>query len=120
MSNPILRQIRDIQVQAQKLCFDKASLQQVQEFANYSKDLKNTLKNEITDEFIQSLISEIPELDAELAKTNKLVEGLLALAIGAISFITSEARKVNSVKPIIREIQGKYASIELLVKNADI
>ena len=65
MSISISRQIRDIQVQADRLISNKASLDQMEEFAQYNDETKSFLISHIDDEFIMKYILEIPDLNLD-------------------------------------------------------
>ena len=115
-----LRQIRDIQQQADKICNTRVSFEEVIEFGKYSAELSKNLKSSIQDDFTYNLISEIPILQDELSKTSKrtmLINSILIFIGGAIPFMAKNSIKLHQARPIIREIQGKYASIEFILKK---
>jgi vesicle coat complex subunit len=118
--NNQLRQIRDIQIQADRICSGRASLDQVEEFGKYSRELKQHLSTHIHDEFVQKLITEIPDLESAMNGKDVgsgLLDGVLLLLGTAIPLLSSEARKVDRAKSVIKEIQGKYSSIGLVLQN---
>ncbi len=52
MNNSILRQVTDIQVQADRLIKEKVSLEQISQFAQYSDEIKSFLLSIIKDDFV--------------------------------------------------------------------
>ncbi|UOB18936.1 hypothetical protein [Abyssalbus ytuae] len=63
MNTNIIRQILDIQTQAERLISNKADLPQIEEFAKYNDELKSFLLTKIKDNFILNYIKEIPTLN---------------------------------------------------------
>lgn len=108
MSSSILRQIKDIQVQAERL-LNNASPEDYQDFARYSKEIKTFLMENVDEEMILKFVREIPEPDASFGSKsgNSWFFNL--------SFV-NESRK-STDKQQLRNIRDKYASIEFLCKN---
>ena len=115
-----LRQIKDIQVQADRICNSKVSLTEVEQFGKYSREMKSYLVSNIKDEFVMKLVQEIPDLENELEKKN-VSSGILDATLGilgaAVPLFSRESRKVDRAKSIVREIQGKYSSIGFVLQN---
>ena len=99
----VLRQIKDIQSQADKILSDKAD-EDIQNFTRYSIELKNFIADRIDDEKINSYLKEIQDVEytprfitrrwtfwENIAKSNALEE--------------------------INTVRGKYAHLELLIKQ---
>ncbi len=118
MNNSILRQVTDIQVQADRLIKEKVSLEQIEQFGQYSDEIKTFLLNHIEDEFILNYINEIPNLDLSAeSKTTGIID-LLAMFFGGIGgSYYREKRKIDSAKESIKDIRNKYASSEFMLKN---
>jgi len=70
-----LRQIKDIQVQADRLIKGQADLVEIENFAKYSYELKTYLINNIKDDFMLKYVNEIPILD--LDTDSETAEGFL-------------------------------------------
>lgn len=114
----ILRQITDIQVQAERLIKNKSDITQVEQFAAYSNEIKTFLLNNISDEFILNQIKEIPDLDLEQTESNsRFINLFLNVLGGSIGIYSSERRKADEALDKIRDIRGKYASTEFMLKN---
>lgn len=122
MDRNILRQIKDIQVQAERLISDQPDLVEIYEFGNYSKQLKSYLLANVKDEYILNFIVQIPELEESLnsgsGKTGVLTAILIAVAPWLLNYF-QERNKIGQGQEIIRDIRGKYASVEFLMKNAE-
>jgi hypothetical protein len=65
MASP-LRQIQDIQVQAERLISNKANLDQIAEFSKYSDEIKFYLMENIDDEEILSYVRDIPIFEIDV------------------------------------------------------
>ncbi len=118
MNNSILRQVTDIQVQADRLIKEKVSLEQISQFAQYSDEIKSFLLSIIKDDFVLNYINEIPDLNLEEEIKPSGVIGILALIFGGIGgSYYNEKRKIDNAKNNIREIRNKYASAEFMLKN---
>jgi len=118
VQNNILRQITDIQVQANRLIKEKVDLEQISQFALYTDEMKSFLLQTIKDDFIQNHIAEIPNLNLD---ENTRPTGILILLSfimgGAGNSYYHDKQKIDHAKKIIREIRNKYASIEFMLKN---
>lgn len=113
----ILRQVKDIQAQADKLVRTEEyiSLQDLREFSNYNNDLKNTINNYFSNEKIIERLAFVPSLNLDR------IEGTLSSIVknvvlsGTIGKVI-EKRKINVLLDDIRVIQSEYSSLELLIK----
>ncbi|MEW7289221.1 hypothetical protein [Aquimarina sp. 2304DJ70-9] len=118
MNNNILRQVTDIQVQADRLIQEKVDLEQIEQFGQYSDEIKAFLLANINDNFILNYITEIPDLDLYEEIKPSGILGFLVIIFGGIGgSYYNEKQKVDSAKEIIREIRNKYASAEFMLKN---
>ena len=115
----ILRQIVDVQVQADRLIKRKATLNEIEDFAKYSFELRTYLMENIENDFILKQINEIPILNLE--KENKVPEGFLYSLLlffgGWLSAYALEQKKKSEALEVIRDIRAKYASTEFMLKN---
>ena len=115
MSQNTLRQIKDIQVQADKIINRPVSLADIKNFKNYSEEIKNYLLANIQTPEIRKYIFEIPEIILEVKATGK--DTWLRLLPTSAALWMEERRIIREARTTIRTIQGKYASIEFLLKN---
>ena len=115
----VLRQLKDIQAQAENLEDKNTTIQDFEAFGKYSSELKEYLLQQERDDFVLKLVNEIPELD--ISKLKGKDGGLLAAlslvanALGA-SIINDHQKKLEALE-VARTIKGKYASIEFIYKN---
>lgn len=118
MNRNIIRQIVDIQAQAERLITNDSDLIEIEDFAKYNHEIKLFLLQNIKDEFILKFINEIPDLKLDKIGSN---EGVLAFIIAVfsngMSSYYSEKQKTSAALEIIRDIRGKYASTEFMIKN---
>ncbi|WP_299548117.1 hypothetical protein [Seonamhaeicola sp.] len=113
----IIRQIIDIQAQAERLIRTEASMAEIEQFAQYNDEIKSFLINNIDDDFVLKYVKEIPNLNIEEIETRTgLITVLLSLFVGGIA-IYNERRKSQKALNTIRDIKGKYASAEFMLKN---
>ncbi len=115
----ILRQITDIQVQADRLIKGQADLTEIEDFAKYSYELRTYLTTNIKDDFILKYVNEIPilDLDAESENADGFLESLLYFFGGLFGAYSLEQKKQAEALDVIRNIKGKYASAEFMLKN---
>ncbi|MGB4848273.1 MAG: hypothetical protein WBP41_10170 [Saprospiraceae bacterium] len=120
MNRNVLRQIKDIQVQAERLISDNPEIGEIYVFGNYNKQLKSYLLANLKDEHILSYVIQIPEIDESIS-TPKAKTGVLTVILAAIApWLLTYFRERNEIghgQEIIRDIRGKYASVEFLMKN---
>lgn len=114
----IIRQITDIQIQAERLMKQKSSLQEIEEFANYSKEIKLFLIQNIEEGFILNHVHEIPDLVLDSSDSNSRIIDVLAFSFDfGLGIYSRERRKVEKALKTIRDIRGKYVSVEFMLKN---
>lgn len=115
----ILRQITDIQVQADRLIKSQANLTEIEDFAKYSYELKNFLIKNVQDDFIMKYVNDIPTLDLDEKSEVELgfMYGVLYFFGGILGVYSIEQKKKARALDTIRDIKGKYASAEFMLKN---
>ncbi|MEK6153113.1 hypothetical protein WIW50_07630 [Flavobacteriaceae bacterium 3-367] len=117
-SKNVLRQVTDIQVQADQLIKNNADLTEIANFAQYSHELKKYLHEHVKDDFILNLINEIPILDLdEPDEETGFFDSLLYFFGGLFGMYSLEQKRKNEALNTIRDIKGKYASAEFMLKN---
>uniref|UniRef100_UPI0040493C14 hypothetical protein n=2 Tax=Gelidibacter sp. TaxID=2018083 RepID=UPI0040493C14 len=117
MSQNILRQIVDIQAQAERLIRTEADIVEIDQFAQFNAEIMSYLHSHIDDPFVMKYVNEIPVLDIEEIETSTGITSiLLGLFVGG-SAIYNDKEKARKALIIIRDIKAKYASIEFMLKN---
>ena len=118
-SKNIVRQIKDIQVQADRLIKNNADVTEIEDFAKYSQELKTFLIQNIKDDFILNYLHDIPvlDLDEQSEITESFLYSLLHFFGGALGIYSSELKKKANALDKIRDIKSKYASVEFMLKN---
>lgn len=117
MNQLIYRQIVDIQAQAERLIKSKADLNELELFSQYNHEIKSYLLSYIDDSFILNHVNEIPELNLEEIEENTtILSVLLGLFTGGRSILGNKIKSEKALE-IVRNIRGKYASLEFLLKN---
>ncbi|MRH99199.1 hypothetical protein GH721_01520 [Kriegella sp. EG-1] len=115
----ILRQITDIQVQADRLIKGQGDLTDMENFGRYSLELKTFLTENIQDNFILKYDNQIPtlDLDEESEITDGFIYSILYFFDGILGVYSLEQKKKAKAINVIRDIKGKYASAEFMLKN---
>ncbi len=120
MASP-LRQIQDIQVQAERLITKNADLEEISEFAKYSDEIKLYLLENIDDELILSYVRVIPEFDVEESEIKKasagIIEVILSIASYGLASYFRNRQARDKALGTVRDISSKYSSIEFMCKN---
>ena len=113
-----LRQVRDIQAMAQGLIAGKPTAEDFSTFSRYNQELKEHLAKVLEPGFARDHLNSIPDLEADVdTKVSRGVSIALA-ALGAVgiapAFLVQSAQQ-KEMLDVVREIQGKYASMEFLM-----
>lgn len=121
MKPTVKRQLKDIQVQADRLISGDHSSEDLENFGNYSNELKNYLIENISDDFILEKLNEIPNID-DFDTITKTTTGIGFTILAVITFGISvsylrEQKRNTEMMNNVRDIRGKYGSIEFLLKN---
>ncbi|MCE2998106.1 MAG: hypothetical protein ACK5RG_21375 [Cyclobacteriaceae bacterium] len=123
MTSSVFRQIRDIQNQAGKLVEEKPSLEDLEEFSRYNEEMKLYLVKNVEHEEIMKHVQSIPNVfDVEDDTPSfpvfvMLILGILTIGSSYFYFKhLEEARQISLIQDQIREVQGKYATLEFLLK----
>jgi hypothetical protein len=118
MNRNILRQITDIQIQADKITATPPNSSEIIDFERYNEEIKTYLIQNVKDDFILSYVREIPCVPIEdLEGNTSLLASLMGLFSGGLGFNIQHMKKLERAKEAIAIIKGKYASIEFLLKN---
>lgn len=115
----ILRQVKDLQAQADRLIKSKGNIPEIEAFAQFNDEVKKMLLIQVNDEFVLNYIKTIPSLDLDSieAKSNFFIV-LLSLFFGGLGAAYSEQDRINKALSVVREISDKYASYEMMIKNS--
>jgi hypothetical protein len=110
----ILRQLKDIQAQADKIISGENSPESVETFALYSTELKNYIISNISAHEIISYLQELPEVDYSPVGI-KWWEMILLPWWGINLYNDYKAREI--IIQNIAEVRGKYGTLELLLRE---
>lgn len=112
----LLRQLKDIQAQADKILTGENSNEAIETFARYSGELKGYILKNIDSAEIRSYVAELPEINYSRSEI-KLWQYLI-LPSWWITLYKDYQAKNNTIAEI-RSVRGKYATLELLVKGIE-
>lgn len=125
MTSSVFRQIRDIQNQASKLVDEKPSLVDLEEFSRFNEEMKLYLvKNLEQDEIVEHVLSipNVIEVEEESIGIPIYALMILTLLTLGLSYLyvkhVEESRRISLMQDQVREVQGKYATLEFLLKAA--
>ena len=112
----LLRQIADLKSQAEQINIDNAE-SRVKTFSEFNDELKSYMLANIEDNEILKLVNEIPNLKQEIKVDKSLTSFLVGTFFESNSSFLETVEKAEETLTKIREIKGKYSSIEMLLKN---
>jgi len=109
----LLRQLKDIQAQADKILTGENSNEAIETFAKYSIELKDYVSKHVELPEVKSYLTELPVINYKRAEI-KLWQYLI-LPSWWISLYKDYHAKNKTIEEI-NIVKGKYATLELLVK----
>lgn len=113
MEKNLLRQLKDIQILANSMLTQELTHEKIEYFYKYSEEIQLYIKNNINDELVSKLISEVPNKEfLDVIRSTKAVEVFDFDLIGL--FTKSEN---NVAETLINISKDKYASIEILLQK---
>jgi hypothetical protein len=110
----LLRQLKDIQVQADKILAGENSNEVIETFAKYSVELKGYISKNVESQEIKSYLTDLPEINYTRAKI-KLWQYLILPSWWVTLYNDYQAK--NRTIEEITLVKGKYATLELLVRG---
>lgn len=118
MTRNIVRQVADIQAQAERLTTGKTELSQIEDFSRYNEEIKSFLLENVKDDFILKYIQEIPSINFKNLDTkDNILMVFLGMISGGLGSYYRQNQKTEQALNVVREIRGKYASAEFMLKN---
>jgi hypothetical protein len=110
----LLRQLKDIQAQAEKIMTGENSNESIETFAKYSTELKEYISKNVESAEIRTYLKELPEINYSRSEI-KLWQYLI-LPSWWISLYKDYHAKNKTIEEI-GMVKGKYATLELLIKG---
>lgn len=115
----IVRQVIDLQAQAERLIRTGGNMPEIEAFALYNEEIKRYLLAHITDEFVLEHIKTIPSLQIEEIETKSgIITFLIGLISGGSAAAYHEREKTDRSLKYIKEIANKYSSFEMMIRNS--
>jgi hypothetical protein len=113
----LLRQLKDVQAQANKILSGDDSEEAIENFSKYSIEMKSYILKNVESQEIKSYMAELPEIKYSASKV-KLWEYfvLFILPTWWITLYRNYQAK-SKAKEEINIVKGKYATLELLIKG---
>jgi hypothetical protein len=115
MNEKILRQLKEIQIQAENLLLEEEfSSEKLKPFFLFSEELNTVILKTTTNELILELVNEIQNTEFK-----KVIENSKTVELFGFDFLGlfKKQPKLFFVKDLISFLRSKYASIELLLSN---
>jgi len=114
----ILRQVKDLQAQADRLIKSKGNMPEIEAFALFNDEVKEILLKQLNDEFVLNYIKTIPSLDIDNIETkSNFFIVILSIFFGNLGVAYSEQDRINKALTVVKEISDKYSSYEMMIKN---
>jgi hypothetical protein len=110
----ILRQLKDIQSQADKILSGDKSDGAIEGFSRYSSDLKDYIAKNISDTSIHSYLMEIPDIN--YSRSQVKFWQYIILPLWWLVLYKDNVVK-NRIIEKIHTVKGKYAHLELFIKG---
>jgi hypothetical protein len=110
----LLRQLKDIQAQADKIVTGENSNDAIETFSRYSSELKTYIAKNVESAEIKSYLTDLPEINYKRAEV-KLWQYLILPSWWITLYKDYQAK--NRTIEEINAVKGKYATLELLVKG---
>ncbi len=110
----LIRQIKDIQAQADKIQTGDNSPEAIESFSKYSQELKSYVIKRIDSDEIKSYLKEIPDIN--YSKTTIKLWQYLIFPSWWLS-VAKDYQAKNKTLEQIKLVRGKYATLEILVKG---
>ncbi|HYF69505.1 MAG TPA: hypothetical protein VD884_15275 [Ohtaekwangia sp.] len=110
----LLRQLKDVQAQADRILKGESSSESIETFARYSIELKSYISTHVNSQEITSYLAELPEIN--YTRTDIKLWQYLILPSWWITLYKDYHAKNRTIEEI-NSVRGKYATLELLVKG---
>lgn len=110
----LLRQLKDIQAQADKILTGEKSDETIETFSRYSIELKDYILKNVESPEIKSYLKELPEIN--YSRTKIQVWQFFILPFWWIALYNDYQAKNEAIEEI-NMVKGKYATLEVLVKG---
>lgn len=118
LERAVLRQLKDIQLQADQLLQPGAELDHIKDFVQYATENKHYLLDNLDEPFITKHVHEVPEINVDQMEVKAgLLVAVVGILFSGLATLIINQRKKRLLETYIREIKGKYGSVEFLLKN---
>ena len=110
----LLRQLKDIQAQADKILTGEDSNERIETFAKYSIELKDYISKNVESKEIKMYLTELPNIN--YSRTQVKLWQYLFWPSWWLSLYKDYLAKNRTIEEI-RLVKGKYSTLELLVRG---
>jgi len=110
----LIRQLVDIQMQAEKIMSGDNSGAAIENFARYSSDLKDYIERNVKDEEVRNFVENIQDLN--YSKVHFQLWEFLILPLFWTMWVKDYLVR-RQLTQQVRELRGSYASLEFLIKR---
>jgi hypothetical protein len=110
----LLRQLKDIQAQADKITTGENSSEHIENFSRYSSELKEYISKNVQSAEIRTYIQDLPEINYSRSEI-KLWQYFILPSWWLTIYKDYNAK--NRTIDEINHAKGKYATLELLVRG---
>jgi hypothetical protein len=113
----LLRQLKDVQAQADKILSGDDSEEAIESFSKYSIEMKSYILKNVESQEVKSYAAELPEIKYSASKVRVWEYFVLFLLPTWWMTLYKEYQAKNKAKKEINFAKGKYATLELLIKG---
>ncbi len=110
----LLRQLRDVQAQADKIVSGESSQESIETFAQYSRELKDYVLTHVDSDEIRRHTSDIP--DVNYARVMVSWWQFIIMPAWWIAMYNDYRSRERAIEDIVT-VKGKYATLELMVRE---
>ena len=110
----LVRQLKDIQSQADKIQGGENSSETIETFARYSNELKDFIVKNVDSQEVKAYLVELPEIN--YSRTQLKIWQYLLFPSWWISWYHDFQAKNRTIEEI-NHAKGKYATLELLIRG---
>ena len=112
----LIRQLKDIQAQAEKNCTGESSQETVEAFSRYSVELKEYISKNIQSEPIINYLVELPEI--EYQRNDIQFWQYIIMPMWWIAAYRDIKNREYAIEQI-QATRGRYATLEIMVKGLE-
>lgn len=120
MNSPLHRQLKDIQIQGDRLLQKNPALREMEEFHKYNHEFRTYLLNHLPDIELRVKVNQIPDIleeDYKRGSLKNILYGILHFASPLLGDFFKGLKTIENAKANITIAIGIYSAIEFRLRN---